>query len=219
MAQSSLADNRHLHHSFHDRLDRGSDVLGILFMTTPWPKRKRNRLQDYDYSGGGWYFITICVKNREELFGKIENGEMILNEHGKIATQQWQWLANQYDYLTLEEFVVMPNHIHGIMLIDPDRCSDKSRPVATDSQNKRPVATSANLTAKKIKSLSELIGAFKTTSSKLIHRGGLKDFSWQRSFYDHIIRDEKDFANIIEYIQNNPLQWAFDRNKMENVYY
>lgn len=102
--------------------------------------------------------------------------------------------------------------------------SDRSRPVATNRSsnslaNDRPTNTSANLTAKKIKSLSELIGAFKTTSSKLIHQAGLNDFAWQRSFYDHIIRAEKDFASIVKYIQNNPLQWAFNRNKVENVYY
>ena len=159
-------------------------------------KRKPNRLQNYDYSQAGYYFVTICTQNRVNYFGKIERQLMHLNEIGEIVKNQWVWLSTQYDYVELDTYIVMPNHLHGILIIRS--CRDRSRPVSTGT--------------KKIKSLSELIGAFKTTSSKQIHKYGLSRFKWQRSFYDHIIRNEKSLDNIRAYIQNNPLNWELDKN-------
>src|SRR5689334_13939264 len=139
--------------------------------------RKRNRLDGYDYSQDNLYFVTSCVQNRICCLGAIANGEMILNEYGNIALQQWHWLALQYPYVKLHAFVVMPNHIHGIIEINrngvsgvgtgrdvvgtdcTDGCTDGSRRCGDGS---RPVPT-------KIKSLSELMGAYKTTTSKKIH--------------------------------------------------
>ena len=109
-------------------------------------ERKRNRLQNYDYSHGGYYFVTTSTKHHEEFFGNIENNTMILNEYGEIVQKQWLWLADQYEYIKLDEYIVMPNHCHGIVAIDS-------------------VGTGRDLSLQgKIKSLSELIGAFKTTS-------------------------------------------------------
>jgi len=153
--------------------------------------RKLNRLSDYDYTQEGYYFVTVCVKDRQECLGIIESGKMILNEYGKIVEKQWLWLSDQYSYIELDEFVVMPNHFHGILSI---------------------VGNGRDRSLHKIKSLSELIGAFKTTSSKLIHHTGLLDFQWQKSFYDHIIRNENDLNRIREYIASNPLKWDEDEN-------
>ena len=136
-------------------------------------RRKLNRLHDYDYSQTGWYFVTICTRNREEFFGEIKNQEMVFNERAWIVKKQWLWLACQYKGIKLDQFIIMPNHIHGIVVINS---RDRSRPVPT---NPRPVPTV------KTKSLSGLMGAFKTTSSKLIHQQGFEYFAWQRSFYDH----------------------------------
>ena len=105
--------------------------------------------------------------------------------------------------------MIMPNHFHGIIIIERAR-SDRSRPV---------VVLQPAGSIDKTKSLSQLIGAFKTTSSILIHQAGLGDFAWQRSFYDRIIRTEEEFINISEYIQNNPLKLESDRNKTENAFY
>ncbi len=149
-------------------------------MTKKLTRKKRNRLEGYDYSQSNYYFVTICTDNRKEYFGKIEDNQMVLNYQGQIVEQQWQWLAKQYSYVKLDEYVVMSNHVHGILIIDD---SDRSRPVPTHH----------------IKSLSSLIGAFKTTSSKLIHQNGLSDFSWQRSFYDHIIRNDESLIKIRDY--------------------
>ena len=114
---------------------------------------------------------------------------MKLNEYGEIARTQWKWLSEQYRYVVLHAFIVMPNHIHGIIEINRSRI--KSGQI-------------------KIKPLTELIGAYKTTVSKQIHLTGFVKFQWQRSFYEHIIRDEKSFETITEYINNNPLNWERD---------
>ena len=115
---------------------------------------------------------------------------MVLNDFGTIAEQQWHWLGEQYSYIVLYEFVVMPNHIHGIIEINRSRIKS-SDPI-------------------KIKPLSELIGAYKTSVSKQIHLAGFIEFKWQRSFYEHIIRDEKSLETISDYILNNPENWERD---------
>jgi len=180
-------------------------------------KRIPNRLHGYDYSSPGWYFITICTKNLAKWFGNITNGKMELNQFGQIAGKQWMWLQNQYNYVKLDAFIIMPNHIHGILIIENDNIiygvgTGRGDTIAGTGRD-LPIRKK-----RKIKSLSELIGAYKTTSSKLIHQSELSEFSWQRSFYDHIIRNEKSLQNIREYIQNNLLKWEFDKNNPENLY-
>jgi len=170
--------------------------------------RKRNRLKGYDYSQDNLYFITICVKDRICCFGKIiEEVDFVetsndlsvceaalqykiqLNEYGIIVKERLMWLETQYPYVILDNFVVMPNHVHAVIEIDSLKISDKEV---------------------KIKSLSSLVGAFKTTSSKLIHEIGFFDFSWQRSFHDHIIRTQLSYQNISNYIDLNPQKWQQD---------
>jgi putative transposase len=161
-------------------------------------QRKLNRKKDFNYSQDGCYFVTIVVKGRENYFGKFVNNEIILNKYGEIINNQWVWLHNQYKYLNLDEFIVMPNHVHGIININSGHVGT-GRDLSLHDQHI------------KIKPLSELIGAFKTTSSKLIHINGLNVFSWQRSFHDHIIRTEREYLNIKNYIQNNPMNWENDK--------
>jgi len=124
---------------------------------------------------------------------------MILNEYGLIAEKQWHWLGDQYPYLVLHEFVVMPNHIHGIIEIN--------RSHAVIGTGRDPSLRTSII---KIKPLSELMGAYKTTVSKQIHLTGFTEFRWQRSFYEHIIRDEKSLETISDYIFFNPLNWEQD---------
>lgn len=162
-------------------------------------RKSGNRLRGYDYSQSNYYYVTICTDKRKEWFGKIENNQMLLNDYGQIVQQQWQWLAKQYSYTELGEYVIMPNHIHGILIID----------------NSMRTGHDLSLQYHKIKSLSSLIGTFKTTSSKLIHQNGLSDFAWQRSFYDHIIRNESSLCEIREYIKNNPTIWDNDEENIK----
>ena len=186
--------------------------------------RKRNRLQGYDYSSDNLYFVTICVKGRLCCLGNIVDGTgdpvgtarelsvrdlsvprigedlnqiMKLNAYGLIVKEKMQWLEAQYPYVMVHNFVVMPNHVHAIIEIDGRRgmVGDSSRAVRTEI---------------KIKSLSSLVGAFKTTSSKMIHEAGFLEFAWHRSFHDHIIRNEIAYLNITNYIDDNPNRWFKD---------
>ena len=126
---------------------------------------------------------------------------MTLNKYGDCVKQQWEWLSRQYPYVTTDEFVIMPNHIHGILIISRNTGSAEDR-------------TGRDLSLQSIKSLSSLIGAFKTTSSKLIHQNGLSHFKWQRSFFDHIILNDKSLQIIREYIKNNPATWDSDEENL-----
>lgn len=136
-------------------------------------------------------------------FGKIVDGKMVLNGNGVIVQNRWKWLGNQYPYVELDEFIIMPNHTHGIIVIDGCLVGT-GRDLSLHSQ--------------KIKSLSEIIGAFKTTSSKEIHSNGLVDFKWQRSFYDRIIRNDKSLYQIRKYIHENPMKGERDRNNLDNLW-
>ena len=166
-------------------------------------ERKLLRLTGYDYTTPGAYFITTCVHSRKNEFGMIENGKMKLNEYGQIVSQQWKWLFNQYDYLRIGEFCVMPNHFHGLIWIT-------TPPVGNGRDRSLPGYGDRSLRDDKIKPIPELIGAFKTTSSKLIHNIGNKNFKWKKSFYDVIIRDDASYHRISEYIINNPANWLED---------
>ena len=132
--------------------------------------------------------MTSCTQNRDHFFGEIVNQQMVNNEIGDIVTEQWKWLERQYSYIKSHAFVVMPNHIHAVIEIRSERINDQ-----------------------KIKPLSDLIGAYKMTSSKLIHLSCNSEFRWQRSFHDHIIRNERSYWNILNYIENNPANWRDDR--------
>jgi REP element-mobilizing transposase RayT len=163
--------------------------------------RKLNRLPEYDYSLPGYYFVTICTQDKHEWFGEVKDESMLSNANGKIVEWQWMWLAKQYSYLELNEFIVMPNHVHGIIIIDPD-----------------PVGNGRDRSLQNTKSLSSLIGAFKTTSCKQIHKSGIPTFKWQKSFYDHIIRNDKSLFEIRQYIHYNPLKWHLERSLPSNLY-
>ena len=159
-------------------------------------ERKNNRLRAFDYARPGTYFITTVVKGRRNTFGNIENGTIRLTAYGTILVGQWYWLHNQYPNIALDEFVVMPNHFHGIINIVGTGCDLSLHPATSTRPNP--------------KSLSELVGAFKTTTSKQIHRLGMSSFQWQRSFYDRIVRNEDELNRIREYIRTNPLRWELD---------
>lgn len=142
----------------------------------------------YDYSKDGWYFVTICTNSKGNILGEIKDGVMYLNEFGELVRRQWLWMENRFNYLKFDEWIIMPDHIHGIMLIDDVVGNGCDRSVQIQ----------------KIKSISELIGAFKTTSSKMVHNLGIIGFRWHKSFYDEIIRDQKSLGRIRKYIIENP---------------
>ncbi|WP_281239575.1 transposase [Flavobacterium praedii] len=178
------------------------------------------RAKWWDYKNEGNYFITICTKNRAHLFGYVNDGEMKLNEYGKIVSDCWYDLPNHYSNIILDEFQIMPNHIHCIVGVDN---SNSIFPVETGF---KPVCTSndsANDSAndstdisenkeKKIHGIFEFIRALKTFSSRRINE--MRDTkgvsNWQERFHDHIIRDEMEYNRIKNYIINNPKNWSED---------
>jgi putative transposase len=171
--------------------------------------RKLQRLSGFNYSTDGFYFITICIKDRIEYFGNIKDGRMVLNGFGEIVKECWFDLINHYKNIILDEFIVMPNHVHGIIIIDDGGFNKPEIDVGTGL---KPVPTSELIT--KQHSLSEIIRGFKTFSSRRINE--IEPFRWQRSFYDHIVRDDYDLNRIRSYIQNNTSNWGTDRNNTES---
>ena len=161
------------------------------------PKRKRNRLKDYDYSQEGYYFVTVCTHNKQSLFGFIDNGKVELNDIGNIVDFTWGDLIN-HNEIKLHEYIIMPDHIHGIIEI----CSRRERSVTVPQKLNNYCG------------IPEIIRQFKTFSSKRINeylkRNGYEPFPtgrlWQKSYYEHIIRDEEDYITKTEYIINNPVK-------------
>jgi len=165
------------------------------------PKRKLNRLREYNYDLEGYYFITICTQGKREYFGEVINQEMILNKYGEIAQKFWREIPKHYKNIAIDKFVIMPNHIHGIIII--------TKSVGTEQCS---VPTAGN--KKNYGLLSKVVKSFKDVTIKQIHQQfNDYQFQWQRSFYDHIICDDEGLYNIREYIMNNPLMWERDRNK------
>ena len=141
-------------------------------------KRKNPRLKDYDYTLGGYYFITICTADKKHYFGKIVEDKIQLSEIGKLAYNNIENLEKIYNVIKIDKFVVMPNHIHMILIIDKE----------------------TDLT------LSRIIKQYKEWITKTIMKP-----IWQKSYYDHIIRNEKDYYRIWKYIDENELKWSLDK--------
>ena len=158
--------------------------------------RRSIRLGCYDYSQDGWYFVTIRALGHKCLFGKFADGQIQLYEYGRIIDKCWKWLAEQYDYVHLDRYVVMPNHLHGIIIIR--KSGSRTAPTTKNTQ--------------KCKPLSRLVGAFKTVSTKQINiiRNTPGRKLWQRNYYEHIIRNEEELNHVRQYITENPLNWRTD---------
>jgi len=161
------------------------------------------RLQNWDYRWQGAYFITICTQNRKNYFGNITHGNMELSAIGIIADILWHEIKNHEKNVELDAFVVMPNHVHGILILAGDES-----PVETLHATSLRNDSYANISPKS-GSVSAIIRSYKSAVTKHAHRLGF-DFKWQPRFYDHIIRDGKSFENIRNYIFENPLKWKND---------
>ncbi|MFT5723680.1 MAG: putative transposase [Bacteroidia bacterium] len=243
--------------------------------------RRSIRLKGYDYSQAGLYFITICCQDRICRFGHVENGEMILNEYGQIAYDEWMKLSNRFHNMELDVFQIMPNHMHGIIKLvgatlevaqndDTNQIDvtqidvtqidvtqidvtqiDVTQNVTTQNDNTQiditPMDTSKNdvtqmdptqndtpknhvtqmdmdmdmdmdirATARVAPTVSDIVGAYKSlVANRCLNiyktKNKIMGKLWQRNFYEHIIRNEKSFQNISEYILNNPAKWLNDK--------
>jgi putative transposase len=163
--------------------------------------RRSLRLKNYDYAQAGVYFVSICAQSRACLFGNIVNEEMVLNVVGKIVAEEWIKTVEIRNNIELDEWVVMPNHFHGILVIN--ECRGTARRAPTVEQFGKPVPGS----------IPTIIRSFKSAVTKRINElrksPGAK--IWQRNYYEHIIRDENELNRMREYITNNPLKWEFDK--------
>ncbi len=160
-----------------------------------------NRLHTWDYSTNGYYFITICTQEKEPWFGKIIDGRMKLSKAGEIVMQNWMRIPNHFPNTTMDECVVMPDHMHGIVVIKnmPRTCMHTRRDVAL----LRLYKSEMSVISPKPGSLPAVIRSFKSASSKSI-RQFIPSFQWQPRYYDRIIRDERELCAIREYIRMNP---------------
>jgi putative transposase len=173
------------------------------------------RAQWWDYRSEGSYHITICTENRVHYFGEIINEQICLSEIGKLANQFWSEIPNHFPHIQLDEFVIMPNHVHGILIIR-DAADDDCRDVAMQHpynpeqqiNDKSKISSSSYFSsiAPKSGSISVVIRSFKSVVSKHAHRINV-DFRWQKLFHDRIIRDRDEFLRVKNYIRNNPRNW------------
>ena len=154
----------------------------------------------HDYNGGA-YFVTICTQNREHFFGEIKNGEMRLSEIGKYANQNISEIPIHNPYAEIPLWVVMPDHVHMIVIITPNDCRDVPWRVSTDGKNKR-MQDIANKQGR----LSTVIGGFKQSVTRFA-RAKQPYFAWQTRYYDRIIRDQDEMNRIAIYIENNVAKW------------
>jgi putative transposase len=173
--------------------------------------RKSIRLMEYDYANPNWYYVTICTKNKECLFGKIKDGRMILNDFGNIVGEELLKTKEIRKNVDIDYYVIMPNHIHAIIIIEykieSNQRWDKARLVPT--MNNDDIRKFGNPIAN---SLASIIGSFKSAVTKRIneHRNTPGGKVWQSNYYEHIIRNEKDLFHIRKYIEQNPLKWELD---------
>jgi len=172
--------------------------------------RRSIRLKGYDYSRPGAYFITICTQDRACLFGEVVDGEMRLNDAGQMVQDVWDELPAFYPGVQTDAFIVMPNHIHGIIILvgaDPCVCPNTGQTIG-QPQGVAPTRLS----------LPDVVHRFKTMTTKR-YIDGVKKFGWtpfrrrlwQRNYYEHIIRNDHALQRIREYIWTNPLRWHLDR--------
>lgn len=159
--------------------------------------RQSIRLQGYDYTYPGAYFVTLVTEGREELFGEIVDGELTLSFLGRCAEKQWRQLPARFTHIDLDAFVVMPNHVHGIIVIrEADRQGDHHPPGVLQAGG-----------------LGAMVRAYKSSVTLRFHQmRGCENLSlWQRNYYEHVIRGDADLERLRLYIQSNPMQWSLDQ--------
>jgi REP element-mobilizing transposase RayT len=175
--------------------------------------RRSIRLKNYDYSTVGAYFVTICVKNRDPLFGNVFDNKIILNDAGQMIVTEWEVLPTRFPTIELDEFVVMPNHFHAILVINPAGAGLVPA-LAVPALNQ----TTKRATTRVAPTLGDMLGAFKSITTHRYIQGvkqhGWLPFDrrlWQRNYWEHIIRDETSLHKIRQYIQHNPARWLGDQ--------
>ncbi|ACK69880.1 conserved hypothetical protein [Gloeothece citriformis PCC 7424] len=197
---------------------------------------KSTRLPDRDYRTNGWYFVTICTRDRFCFFGDIVNGKIKLSKIGEIADKFWFEIPQHSKHTYIDTYVIMPDHIHGIIIIDNPNLSSPCRDVACNVSTTK----SGNVSTKydhrtekneqydfyqemskmspKAGSLSSIVRSYKAAVTHWCKQNGYDNFAWQPRFYEHIIRADDSLNTTREYIVNNPLQWQNNQNNSANLW-
>ena len=187
------------------------DVLHIKRKMTKYKNKYRiesNRLKGWDYGSNALYFITICCKNRQCFFGDVNDGKIKLSPIGHIANSCWVEIPNHFPFVVLHNHIIMPNHVHGIVEIaKSDNAMVAETPKLGVSATSPNLGVSMTASQKwKPNTLGTIINQYKracTINARKIN----PDFAWQSNYHDRIIRDEKSYRNISNYIMQNPLKW------------
>jgi len=203
--------------------------------------RRSIRLRDYDYGQPGYYFITLCIRDKDFIFGDIRGGRMFLNIYGKIVRDFWYCISEHFDNVTAGEFIVMPNHMHGIIIIRytgffvdhgvavrddmvMNECGTSFPPAYTKQNPRRgavtaPLRGDCNVNQQYMKprykiTLGKIMAYYKYQTTRLINekRNSPGKHVWQRNYYECIVKNKNDLIGITKYIQNNPSKWNF-KNK------
>jgi putative transposase len=194
------------------------------------------RLKNWDYGSVGFYFVTICTRNREYFFGDVVDGEVVLSKIGELVAEEWLKTPAVRKNVELDEWIVMPNHVHGVVVIKGNEAGlNVSNPsthnirsftniksddgladmkAGRETRHRR-VSTKVHLQSG---SLGAIVNQFKSVCTRQIRAVKNKEFDWQPRFYDHIIRSERSLKEIQEYIFNNPAKWELDRNNPANLW-
>ncbi len=160
-----------------------------------FPHHKASRIPEYDYSQPGAYFVTIMTHDRKPIFGRIINGDMELNGIGKMVKEVWMAIPDHFPNVELGEFVIMLNHVHGIISITVE--ATHASPLPRISKGPMPG------------SIGAIIGSFKSAATRNFHKiqNSHENSLWQQNYYEHVIRNERDYQAIYEYILANPINW------------
>lgn len=174
-------------------------------------RRKSIRLQGYDYSQAGLYFITVCTHNRVPLFGEIVDGVMVLNAAGQIVEKCWCAIPEHFPQVILDEFVVMPNHVHGIITIGAnDVGANNHLPLPSNETSTQSNETPRSSQHGTSRTIGSMVRGFKIGVTRWFRANTDIHKVWQRNYYEHIIRNEDSYLKIAEYIQTNPQRWEID---------
>lgn len=194
------------------------------------------RLRGYDYSQPGGYFVTICAQHRKCMFGTIIDGKIQLNEVGKIIVESWNYIPQHFPSVELDEYVIMPNHLHGIIVLGtaerdipyslvgagfprPTVQIEQPTPSTVEARSPRPSENATNRRGEVTSpSLGKIVAYFKYQSTKHInqHYNMPGTRIWQRNYYDHVIRNDPDLQRLRQYIHNNPIKWILDQLHPDN---
>jgi len=192
-----------------------SRVEGMMPYDPDRPARRSIRLRDYDYAQPGVYFVTVCTYHRECLLGDVVNGEMVLNEAGEIVRHTLEELPQRFPGIAVDIHVIMPNHLHGIILVGAQFIAPLPRPAPIPQTDMVGISGKSGV-MNHAPTLGNVVRTFKAISTCMIRTGSNGTFAWQRNYYEHVLRDGDALVRAREYIAMNPLRWHLDGENPRN---